>query len=250
MKTADDLLARWAARDRARALVPADRAAVDATEAPRALVVEGLLGDVQEKDLLHASGVLGRLLAGAGATPTLAGGTIDALEAEAPADRVRDGASWASVRAAVAEGYAAARDEAALAASCAAWEYPRAVVRIDAYTVAVAAGYPADDGEMAAAWAARVAGALHKAGVRRAFVEGRDPAKAELAAALELAGVELLANGALGAPPPPPRFDDDEDDTDDASRREVTARRRAPGQEGAAPRERFSLASWLKKRLV
>ena len=212
-----DVLRAWSARDHARALVPADHAAADATEAARSLLVEGALAgraSLPEKDLLHACGVLGRLLAESGATPTLAGGTVDSLQGELPDADV----NWSIVRAAVAEGYAAARDEAAQATACAAWDYPRSVVRLDATTVAVAAGYPNDDGEAAAAWAARVAGALHKTGVRRAVVEGRDPAKRELAAALELVGIEVVGGGAL--------------------------------VRDGAPRARFSLASWLKSRLL
>src|SRR5262249_22766150 len=72
-----------------------------------------------------------------------------------------------------------------------AWEYPRCAVPIDRQTVAIAAGYPDDDGEALAAWSARIALALSRAHVRAAIVSGGEAARTELAAALSLVGVDV-----------------------------------------------------------
>jgi hypothetical protein len=72
-----------------------------------------------------------------------------------------------------------------------AWEYPACVVRLDDETVAVAAGYPTDDGEALADWAARVASKLSRERARAAVVSGTDAARRELAEALSLVGIEV-----------------------------------------------------------
>jgi hypothetical protein len=85
----------------------------------------------------------------------------------------------------VAEVLDAARQEA-----LAAWEFPHCVVPLGADAVAVAAGYPSDDAEAIAEWAARVARAIAVRGLRKAFVAG--PHAAAIAEALSLTGIATV----------------------------------------------------------
>jgi hypothetical protein len=57
--------------------------------------------------------------------------------------------------------------------------------------VAIACGYPAEDREALADWAARVAVAVSREGYRSAVLDGEGAAKAEVTAALSLVGVTL-----------------------------------------------------------
>ncbi len=190
------LVSGWAARDHARALVPEDHAAIDATHAARALVVARLLGDAHP-DLFHACLVLGRLLAEHGGTPTLAAATLDGALEETGAT----GAWLVSARAALAEGYAAARSDRARAAALRAWEFPRCVVRVDGDTMAFAAGAPSEDDEALRDWAAQVAARAVRAKVRRAHVDGAEKPRLALVEALEVAGVAVLPEAEPGGAP-------------------------------------------------
>src|SRR4051812_35545779 len=69
------ILAAWRENDITRAIHPADRDAIRATDAARALVIE--LFDRPARDLYNACALFGRLLADAGASPSLAASTID-----------------------------------------------------------------------------------------------------------------------------------------------------------------------------
>jgi hypothetical protein len=192
----DALVAAWCARDHAVAFVPGDHAAIDATLGARALVVERLLAKAPGSDLFHACAVLGRLLAELGGSPTLAASAIDgahAVLADLDAEAAR------AARAALAEGYAAARGEAARAEAAARWEYPGCVVPLEDATIAIAGGYPDDDEDALAQWAARVASEVARAGYRRAVLAGGMKACAALLDALELAGVKVRTT----APPAP-----------------------------------------------
>jgi hypothetical protein len=179
----------WSRMDRQAAVGPADGAAVDASAALRSLVVDLAGGSGSEDDLFDACARLGRLLAEAGASPTLAAVTLEhgrrALGASpAPA--------WtAPAHAALAEGYAAALAERAQRDAAAAWEYPRCRVWVAPGVAAIAAGLPDDDEEAATAWSARVARAAALDGARRAIVDGREPARSALVDALELAGIAV-----------------------------------------------------------
>lgn len=197
----------WAELDAARAIHPHDRVAVDATEAARALVLERASAApvaLDRKDLFNACATLGRLLFEAGASPTLASGTIDgAAAALAQVGAQLDDATLAAARASLAEGYTSALVTSERARARSTWEWPACVVSLDGETCAITAGHPADEAEAVAAWAARVATRAEKAGVRRAVVAGKGPARDELDAALRLVGVEVLER--LEAPPSPAR---------------------------------------------
>jgi hypothetical protein len=185
----DKLVSAWCARDHARALVPADHGAIDATIAARTFVMERIVGD-QGADLFHGCLVLGRLLAARGASPTLAAATVDGAIAVSEAR-----GEWvASARAALAEGYGAARLERARAEAVTAWDYPRCAVRLGKDTAAFAAGAPDDDDEALAEWAARVALAAQKDKVRHAIVGGAERPRAALAEALAFAGIRVEAD--------------------------------------------------------
>lgn len=198
-KRVEELVAAWCDRDHARAFLQVDHEAIDSTAAVRALIVEQLVGRVEpSRDLFNACGVLGRLLASRGASPSLATLTIDGARAALGAAE----APWIEpARAALAEGYAAAQKDMARAEATRRWEYPTCVVPLHDGIVAVAAGYPDDDEDALEAWAARVANAAVLGGARRVVLGGTLPARAALGEALKVAGVELLR----AYEPPPTR---------------------------------------------
>lgn len=144
------------------------------------------------RDLYNACARLGRLLADAGASPSLAVATLDgAVRALEERGITSEEARVPPARASVAEGYFAVTIEGERAAARQAWEYPACAVRVAKDTVAIVAGYPADDGEALADWSARVALSVSRAGYKRAILEGSEAARAELAQALSLVGIEL-----------------------------------------------------------
>jgi hypothetical protein len=197
VKKVESLTAGWTARDHARALVPEDHAAIDATQAARALVVTRLLADGSHADLFHACLVLGRLLAENGGTPTLAAATMDGAIEETGVQ----GEWLVSARASLAEGYAAARIDKARVDAMRAWDFPRCAVRIDKDTMGFVAGPPDEDDDALGEWAARVAVKAVRAKVRRARVSGGEKARRVLEEALDLAGVELVPEPAPGGAP-------------------------------------------------
>jgi hypothetical protein len=208
-------LAAWREHDIARAIHPADRAAIASTESARTLVLELLAapGDVRPKpprDLFNACAALGRLLADAGASPTLAALTMDGAAA---AICNADPARLSSARAALVEAYVAARADADRKLARRAWEYPACAARLDKETAAVVAGFPMsggdggdggaggaggisgdNDAEELSEWAARVALAASKDGIKTVVLSGPDAARRELAAALDLVGIEARAD--------------------------------------------------------
>jgi hypothetical protein len=189
---AERALAAWRELDACHALHDPDRAAIRATDAPRALVLELLARPGPGRDLYNACARLGRLLADAGASPSLAVATLDgAARALATLGITCDAERLPPARASVAEGYFAVTIEGERAAARLAWEYPACAVRVAKDTVAIAAGYPADDGEALADWSARVALSVSRDGYKRAILAGSDATKAELVQALTLVGVEL-----------------------------------------------------------
>lgn len=188
-------LASWQAHDAAHALHNDDRDAIRATAATRALVLEHLARPGPARDLYNACARLGRLLADEGASPTLAVTTVDgAARALTELGTSYDPARLPPARASVAEGYFAVIVEGERAAARHSWEYPACSVEVGKDVVAIVAGYPADDGEALADWAARVALAVSREGHRSAILAGEATAKAELAQALELLGVRLAAS--------------------------------------------------------
>ncbi len=186
-------LTAWRAHDTESALHGADREAVRSTDAPRALVLELLMRPGPGRDLYNACARLGRLLADAGASPSLAVATIDGAaraleELGIPCELER----LAPARASVAEGYFAVIVENERASARRAWDYPACAVRITKDTVAIAAGYPSEDREALADWSARVALAVSRSGYKHAAVAGSEAVRAELGQALSLVGVDLV----------------------------------------------------------
>jgi hypothetical protein len=180
----------WAEHDAARAIHPADRAAIAATEAARALVVLLAEAGGDPRDLYTACATLGRLLAEAGASPTLASATMDGARAAAlRGEPLRD---EAALRASVLEGFTAGIVAAQRAAARGAWDWPACAIALDAETCAIAAGHPDEPDDARVAWAETVASRASKAGVRRAIVGGDGRARAEVEAALRLVGIEVV----------------------------------------------------------
>jgi hypothetical protein len=133
-------------------------------------------------------------MAEAGASPTLAAGTIDsAIRAPTEAGVTHEGSRAPAARASLIEGYVGAVRDAERITCLATWEYPACVVELEDGAVAIACGYPTEDGEALAEWAARVAGRVVKAGARRAVLAGSESVKSEVASALALVGVEVVA---------------------------------------------------------
>jgi hypothetical protein len=180
-------LAEWAARDRDHAVLPADREIIEGTASVRTLIVE-LACSGQHEELYDASAVLGRLIAQRGGSPTLASLTLDHASQALGA---RDVTWVVPARAALAEGFASSVAEHARLEAIASWEFPGCAVRLGEGAIAISAGYPADDDERLASWAARVANAAARGGVRRAVVSGGELALAALVEALEIVGVEV-----------------------------------------------------------
>jgi len=178
----------WCDLDRSRAAWPSDHEVIGASASIRALVVERARAratDPTEDELFDACAVLGRRIAEAHGSATLAACTAnhagEALGVPA-AEWVRPAA------AAVVEGYVAGTLDTAHRAALDPWEFPRCVVPVGLDAVAIAAGYPSDDTEAVADWAARVARAAAVRGVRKAFVAG--PQTGAIIDALLLAGIE------------------------------------------------------------
>lgn len=192
-----DKVAEWCERDHGRALHPADHDAIESTRALRELIVASILGHAPDRDLYSACALLGRMIAERGGSPTLAASTVDgAREALRPEDH-----AWVvPARAALAEGFAAARSEIARKEAAQAWEYPRCAVVLESGVVAIAAGYPESDLDALGQWASRVAHDAALAGARRAIVAGTERAREALTDALTLVGVKVETS-----PPSPPR---------------------------------------------
>lgn len=195
-------LEAWTEELARAAISEADRRAVLASETARALVLEQLeehRGETAERaftdhDALHGWALLGRVLADAGATPTLAAQVVDALVAAMPDGTARLAAWAAPSRSALVEAFVAAQRELAEGRAVEAWRFPRCVVRLDEATAAVAASFPDDDPDAVARWADEVAAGLAKMGIRRVHADGSARARAALASALSFAGVSLTTS--------------------------------------------------------
>lgn len=187
-------LSAWVDHDLAQAIDARDREAIEATDAPRSLVLGLLATTSASRDSYTACARLGRVLAENGGSPSLSAVTVDgAAYALRKLGASFDSTTIRAARASVAEGYVAAVLEAERAAGQRQWEYPGCAVRIANDTVAISAGYPADDGEALANWAARVALCVSRDGYKQACVAGSSAAHAELCGALALVGVKLAS---------------------------------------------------------
>src|ERR1700729_2265020 len=151
MSSIDELVERWCARDHAGAFLPGDKEAIDATRGQRALVVEIASERGARTDLFQACAVLGRLTAESGGSPSLVSSVIDTACEMLPE---LDPQTARGARGALSEGFVAARAEIARAEAAARWEYPGCAVPLEGASVAIAAGYPDDDDDALAAWAA------------------------------------------------------------------------------------------------
>ncbi len=177
----------WCEADRRGTLSPADRSVVESTASIRLLIVEIALRQGPDEELYDACAVLGRLIADGGGSASLEATCVDhacaALGDPTPA--------WAAgARAAMAEGFVRALAEGARKAGQASWDFPACAVRLDATTLAIAAGHPSDDDETLAIWAGRAARTAACDGVRRAFVSGRDRPRAALVDAFAIVGID------------------------------------------------------------
>jgi hypothetical protein len=183
----DVVVATWCAKDRARALLPADREIISESIAVRTLIVDLALAGGHEDELYDACAVLGRLVAQRGGSPTLASATLDhACEVLG----ARDVPWLVPARASLAEGFAAALIEGVRREDMRSWEFPACAVPLGEAAVAIAAGHPSDDDEVLAAWAAGVAKGAAARGMRRAVVTGAERARAAVVEALGLVGIE------------------------------------------------------------
>lgn len=193
----------WCREDTARALIPVDREIVEQTRSIRALLCEEAVSRGKGHELLNAAARLGRMIGERGGSPTLLASTADGFEC-ALAENADDfdlELDLRGVRVALAEGFAAALLDLAKSESLATWDPPHGIVRIDATTVAIAAGFPDDDHELLAAWSARVTQWVLANKKRNAIVSGRPAAVGALVDALTLVGVTwVLDEGAGGGP--------------------------------------------------
>lgn len=159
----------------------ADARALAATASLRERLL-GLEESPLDKDTLLLASMVGRVLAQAGASPTLAATLLDPVVARWPAA--------GPLRAALFESYTAARTEHAAREATAAWRYPNCVVPLDDGAFAVCASVPTDDPEELADWADGVAAGLARAGARHVVLAGAtEAARTALRDALELVGV-------------------------------------------------------------
>jgi hypothetical protein len=200
------LLDAWTERLGRAAISEADRRAVTASETARALVLERIdahRGETvesafEDRDALHGWTVLGRVLADAGASPSLVAQVVDALlDAAEPSAKDPGGASgriraWAAAsRSVLVEAFVAAQRDLAEARAAEAWRFPKCVVRLDETTAAVAASFPDDDPDALARWADEIAAGLAKMGIRRVHAEGTARARAALDSSLSVAGIDV-----------------------------------------------------------
>jgi hypothetical protein len=189
-----ELSATWAAHDAEHALHPTDHEVIGESETLRALVLEMFVASTTStRDLFNACARLGALTAERGGSPTLAAATIDgAVHALSKAGVPFDGSRILPARASLIEGYLAVARDAERAAAALRWEYPACVVPLATDgDVAIACGYPDEDPEALASWAARLARQLVKAKVRRVLLSGPSPAKTEVASAVGLVGIQV-----------------------------------------------------------
>jgi hypothetical protein len=185
-------LAAWCRSDLARAVLPADRDAVEGSASVRALIVDLVLTGSTGDELYDACATLGRVLGQRGSSPTLASATLDHA---AQVLGARDAPWVVAARAALAEGFASALVDTTRREAMVAWEFPSCVVPLGEAALAIAAGHPSDDDETVAAWAARVARQASLRGVRRAVIAGSERACTALVDALAMVGIEVQRVG-------------------------------------------------------
>jgi hypothetical protein len=181
----------WCELDHAHAVLPADHGVIEATRSLRALILASLQREpaVDDRDLLHAFGAMGRMIAEGAGSPTLATASVDGLLG---ALRPKDASRYAvAARAAMVESYVHTRLAGVRTEAMKAWDYPACVVPMEKGCIAIAAGYP-DGDDALEDWAARVAQGAALSGVRRGVVAGSERAVDAIAGAFAVAGIELV----------------------------------------------------------
>jgi|SRR5579859_1015954 len=187
-RDSEALVAAWCDLDRGAALLEADREIVEVSRPLRAVIAGFALAGGSDEEIYDACASLGRLIAQRGGSPTLASATIDHA---GDALGVRPAAWLAPGRAAVAEAFMRAVLERAHQETLRGWEFPRCAVVLPGGVLVVAAGFPSDDPELLAEWAARIARAAALQGIRQAFVSGADGARTAVEEAFDVVGIRI-----------------------------------------------------------
>jgi hypothetical protein len=165
------------------AITHEDAQSLDASATLRARLVGALTHGVLEHDAQNLASALGRVLAQAGATPTLAATILD------PIVQGREGGV---LRAALFEAFAGAREEQRATEEALRWELPGCAAYLGNGRFAVCANPPHAD-DAAVAWADRTAAGLVKRGAREVVLSGEGLARKCLEEALELVGIPFVA---------------------------------------------------------
>lgn len=185
----DDVLERWRSRDDACALHLADRRALEQTESLRRAVVAFVLEGDFHGDVFGLCALLGHHWAVEGASPTLASMTLGNLR-----DTLAQSPPWLPrAQAALLETYVAARLDAHRQEWLPLFESPACVVPLGPGCAAIAANFPASDGEDLSRWADHVARDLAKQGVRQVHLSGNPAALEAIRASLALVAIRELA---------------------------------------------------------
>jgi hypothetical protein len=93
----------------------------------------------------------------------------------------------------MAEAYVAALREAERAASVRAWDYPNCAIALTRLSVGIVASPPLEDAEAQTAWVGQTAHGVSRDGFKNARLTGSPAVVAELAAALDLLGIEVTS---------------------------------------------------------
>jgi hypothetical protein len=197
------LVDAWCAHDQKYALISVDREIIEETRSLRALICEEAIAHRTDREIFNAWARLGHMIGERGGSPTLAASTADGLQKAL--DGEKSGVDLPHARVAIAEGFAAALHDNARAEMLATWDPPHCVVRVDASTVAISAGFPDDDHDLLEAWAARVTQWVIADKKRNAIVTGRDAAVRSLVDALTLVGITVIDSVASPEPAASPR---------------------------------------------
>ncbi len=155
----------------------------------RARLVAALANPALSHDAQNLASALGRVLAQAGATPSLAATILD------PIVRGREGGV---LRAALLEAFAGAREEQRATDEALRWELPGCAVSLGNGRFAVCANPPHSD-DAALAWADRTAAGLVKRRASEVVISGEGRARKCLEEALELVGIPFMAEATATA---------------------------------------------------
>ena len=160
-----------------------DARAIAATAALRERL-EAAAGSVGLDDDAHnLAAALGRVLAQAGASPTLAGTILEPLVL---------GSVAAVLRGALLEAYITAREERRAQDATLSWEMPGCAVALGGGRIAVCANPPHED-DAASAWADRTAASLVKRRVKEVVLSGEGSPRARLEESLLLVGIRFVS---------------------------------------------------------